>query len=103
MHVGVTLRNERGEVLRTLDDPRGLLWVSLDRFRAELAGTACLRFVHPIVDTTINRLQATALLGEVAGLRPRLDVASRVVVDRIIELAEEVERGSHLYLHFQGD
>ena len=103
MHIGVTLRDEHGGILQTLDDPDGVLSALLRRFRSDLAGSACLRFIDPTVDTTLNRLQAAALLGDLAGLRPRLDDRSRALVDRLIELAEAVEKGSHLYLHFQGD
>ena len=50
-----------------------------------------------------NYLQAPVLLGELAGIRPRLDDRTRALIDALIPMAERVESGSHLYLHFVGD
>jgi hypothetical protein len=66
-------------------------------------GTGCLRFIDPIGDTTFNRGQATVLLGKLAGMHPKLDGPTRAFIDKIIELAERVESGVHLYLKFEGD
>jgi hypothetical protein len=43
------------------------------------------------------------LLGELAGLRPKLDERTRAHVDKIIALAERTESGTHRYLKFEGD
>ena len=82
-------------------DPESLLPKVLQQF--DLSGTCCLRFIDPFGDTTFNRVQATALLGELAGLRPKLDGRTRAFIDQVIELAERTEGGVHLYLKFEGD
>ena len=71
--------------------------------RAEVSGTCCLRFIDPFGDTTFNRGQATVLLQELAGIRPKLEDRERALVDCIIRIAEQTERKVHLYLKFIGD
>ena len=101
MGINVYLRSESGETLDSCLDPLGLVPKLLRHF--DLSGTACLRFVDPYGDTVFNYLQAPVLLGELAGIRPRLDDRTRALIDALIPMAERVESGSHLYLHFVGD
>ena len=101
MGINVYLRSESGETLDSCLDPLGLVPKLLRHF--DLSGTVCLRFVDPYGDTVFNYLQAPVLLGELAGIRPRLDDRTRALIDALIPMAERVESGSHLYLHFVGD
>jgi hypothetical protein len=101
MAVNAHLTDERGLVLGEVLDRAGAMGrvLSLDGIEQ----TVCVRFIDPYGDTVFNRAQATVLLGELAGLRPRLDDESRCFLDGIIGLAERVEAGPHLYLKFVGD
>ena len=101
MGINVELQTERGETLQVCADPHSLLPRILQR--AEVSGTCCLRFIDPFGDTTFNRGQATVLLQELAGIRPKLEDRERALVDCIISIAEQAERKVHLYLKFIGD
>src|SRR5207245_140253 len=82
----VYLRSESGETLDSCLDPLGLVPKLLRHF--DLSGTVCLRFVDPYGDTVFNYLQAPVLLGELAGIRPRLDDRTRALIDALIPGAE---------------
>ena len=101
MGIDVYLKDEGGKVLSSVPDP-GML---LSRFAQSQAAREAplLRFLDPAGDLVLNRAQSTALLGELAGIIPRHDGALRSMLEKIRELAEQSERGVHLYLWFVGD
>ncbi|MCI0683479.1 MAG: hypothetical protein L0Y71_15350 [Gemmataceae bacterium] len=102
MGIDVTLQSERGEPLRTVSDPRGLV-VRLLR-EVDESDSRCLRFVDPYGDATFNRLQMPCLIQELQQTIDKVsDPAVRAHGGEILELAKDCERQIHLYLKFVGD
>jgi hypothetical protein len=99
--IDVYLKDEAGSVLGSALDP-GML---LSRFALSLVAreSSLLRYLDPAGDLILNRAQATTLVEDLAGIIPKQEGALRVILEKVRELAEQSERGVHLYLWFVGD
>ena len=102
MGINVHLQNETGHTQKECLDPHRLLAKAL-RGYSDLSTTMCLRFIDPYGDTTFNRQQAHELVAEFGSLRATVDLGTRLLLDQVIALCEEVKAGVHLYLKFVGD
>ncbi len=101
MGINVHVKDERGAVLRSAFDPNMLF--SRFALRAAARQSALLRYLDPAGNLILNRSQATLLLGDLAGLIPAQEGPLRLFLEKVRDLAEEVERGTDLYLWFEGD
>jgi hypothetical protein len=71
--------------------------------RSKARESRVLRYLDPAGDLMLNRAQATTLLEDLAGIIPRQEGKLRSFLEELRTFAEEVERGTHLYLWFIGD
>jgi hypothetical protein len=101
MGINVILKDESGGVLGSVLDPE----VVLSRFSlsATARSSRILQFLDPAVNLILNRAQSSALLEDLSGIIPQADARVKLVLERVRELAEQCERGTHLYIWFVGD
>jgi hypothetical protein len=101
MGINVYIKDEGGAVLGSVVDER----MVLSRFSMSRTArdTRLLRYLDPAGDLMLNRAQATTLLEDLAGIIPTLDGPAKAMLEGVRELAEQCERGTHLYMWFLGD
>ncbi len=103
MGLSVRLEDENGApVAEEVYDPRNLLHRLLPSH--DDASYQCLRFVDWYGDTVFNRLQMPVFLADLSTIRRfARGIEERELLARIGDLAEQCQRGVHLYLKFYGD
>jgi hypothetical protein len=102
MGLVVALHNEQGQSLQEVVDDHNLLHHLLP----PLADTSyqCLRFVDWYGDTVFNQLQMDTFLSELARLAEAATHPEELaLLAGIRALAEECQRGVHLFVKFIGD
>lgn len=100
--IGIELQDENGKVLEHIAPPHG----SLGRYLPSSTDNQfrCIGFIDEYGDTTFNSLQVeAALITELRIILEKADSEDRTFIEKIIELAEKVKNGTHLYLKFIGD
>ena len=101
MGIDVYWKDERGEVLGTVEDSGALS--NLSNLLHRQSGGACLRFVDPAGDTCFNQLQLPALVTEMRGLLLVISEArNREHLHAVLGLVEGAVR-PHTYIWFVGD
>ena len=116
MPITIELRNERGEVVRGLDDPAGGTFDAAGGIdgllplapelplppSAELF--TLLRYVDPYGDTVFNQPQMVDLLSDIeVAARSELTAIQRRGLDRLRVMAKRCKGSAHLYIWFIGD
>jgi hypothetical protein len=70
---------------------------------AHEGGFPLLQGLDPYGNTVFNRLQAFGLEEELTRLRSTVPAAHRGSIDSALELVHRCQRGTRLYLRFEGD
>ncbi|UNK50648.1 hypothetical protein MNR01_06485 [Lysobacter sp. S4-A87] len=101
MGIDVYWKDERGEVLGTVEDNGVLSDLSHQFYRQ--SGSTCLRFIDPAGDACFNQLQRPLLVTEMRELLPAVSNArAHTHLQAIVDLLEGAVR-SHTYIWFVGD
>src|SRR5215470_10399154 len=101
MGFDVNLETERGEILKTVGDPKNLLHRLMER---SLSDDPLLAEIDWYGDTVFNRMQIPRFLSSWLVLRRQVQNEEEAkIVDEVKALAEECQSGVHLYLKFVGD
>jgi hypothetical protein len=103
MGINVVWKDERGESLGEVDDPRFLLSRFAARKASPVSGSLCLRFLDPAGDACFNQRQLPFLVQELRTARD--GVTDPALVAHLDEVLRLVERANelHTYVWFVGD
>jgi hypothetical protein len=98
----ILLRDNLGNTLDRVGDPTEILHRLF--YRRGEQQPDWLSYVDPYGDTVFNRPQITVVLDELNELLASATTdEERKLLLRIVDMANQVERGVHLYLKFLGD
>lgn len=102
MGIDVALTDEAGVKIEEFFDPHRIL----PRLLPEISDASyeCVKYIDDNGDTLFNKFQMGPLLRDLTRLYDRATTQEeRDMLDRVRSLAEQCQRGVHLYLRFHGD
>ena len=103
MGINVVWKDEHGEVLGEVNDPRMLLSRFATRNVSPASGSLCLRFLDPAGDACFNQRQLPFLVQELQTARDGVADPQLVAhLDKVLALVERANQ-VHTYLWFIGD
>ncbi len=101
MGINVYWKDERGEILATVEDSDALAQMS--SLLSRQSGSACVRFIDPAGDACFNQLQIPVLVSEIRSLLPAIgNPRWQSHLQAVLSLIEGASK-PHTYVWFQGD